>query len=1043
MNKRKDNDPPPSSDFNIGTKYEEEPVEDEKMDVPVSPVSIKENAEAANSYVDDCFMPAWDHVIKYNHETVYESLNEVVNVENLWQDPNGMMELNTRQMKRFHCWIRYFDLCDKIHFFKEPPSADRIHQGYVGDCSTVSSLSSLSEYEKLNHKVLTDKIKLIDLKKTIKKLKKLSYPESWIRYLKNYNIAIGVKIYFNGCARCVFVDDWVPIRRDRSLLCAHSSDPEELWVTLLEKANVLLYGKTYSIRGTNPGIDIYHFTGWLPEIIQLPPYRYKLPLETFNGIKQNLNRCHGKDEITNMEKWNLIWNAIMHNFNRNIVVCVGTNQLYDAQAPDKDSEGVSVSSGIVSCHAYSVLDVIQLQLEGTVYKLLLLKNPWGKTSSKLPLDPKVIKMLPYYKDVCDEKTDKGVFWIEWINVLKWFSHLYLCWNRNKFEFTKTICFNWNRNAHFIDSLVPEDTYLSLHNPQMFITTRVDDQEDCSDGTVANDSDHFEHVDDDDKEGGRGDDFVIFVILIQNKKTMSDTMKYLGIHTFRADTPVVTPYSPAVNGVYNNSEVILMKLLVRRKYPNHEYNKLRYGKYNTIETGNKEVDLVMLVCNFMKKIENDNNFTIITFSNRQHKFKMFPLLTGMKIDNLNNFIYEFKWTECNSGTNPNEIWSFISNPHFRLEVKKDINIILMLETDATISVNLRLFFSRMATIRALKTKQAVSSGDYRLHCCVIKAHFKRGTYTLIPSNFDGTKARFRFSVFHGCGSDVIEIYAIPYPYIKLGDILKKNVPTCSEYTSDRVLCGSKDGENVPDKEYKIDASSFYRQENGNMVLDGDGLIDNTLMFYQIPGLFNVTVARMINEYFEFKVEKPTLVSIKIKINIADDSKFVLFAEHCEHYPFYSSTFCSASEVIGDCHSADGGNNRGDEKDGSINGECGNMDLDGAGSESRYGSRSLKFCDYVCCVICGGPYGRFYPTDPKLFPEEYKLGFDHTLFSDLNGGISRNGRSLSASAHLLFMRERMVNFTLVELYPNVQYRLKSISNQRFQTIFFISTSGTISA
>ncbi|UKJ89878.1 hypothetical protein MACJ_003132 [Theileria orientalis] len=1007
------------------------------MDVSTSPVNINGNVETANSYVDDCFMPAWDHVIKYKPKTVYKSLNEVVSVEDLWQDPNGMMELNTRQMKRFHSWIRYFNLCDNVHFFKGPPSTDRILQGYVGDCSTVSSLSSLSEYEKLNHKVLTDKIKLIDVKKTIKKLRRLSYPESSIQYLYNCKIAIGVKMYFNGCDRCVFVDDWVPTRRDRSLLCAHSSDPDELWVTLFEKANVRLYGKTYSIRGTNPGIDIYHFTGWLPEIIQLPPYRYKLPVDTVSAVNHNPETLD-KNDITNMEKWNLMWNSIMHNFNRNIVVCLGTNQLYDVQTPNTDVEGISVSSGIVSCHAYSVLDVLHLELEGTDYKLMLLKNPWGKASSKLELDPKVIKMLPYYKNAYDEENDSGVFWIEWMNVLKWFSHVYLCWNWNKFEFTRRIYFNWNRSPHFINSLVPEDTYLSLHNPQMLITTRVDDQSDCRDGTVAKNSGLFVPVDEGDEEGGR-QDFVVFIILIQNKKTLGDTMKYLALHTFLSELPVVTPYSPAVNGVYNNSEVILTKLLVCKKNRDNEYNTLRYGKYNTIETGNKEVDLVVLLCNFMKKIENDNSFTMITFSNRQHKLKIFPSLT----ENLNNVIFDFEWTEYNSGMNPNEIWSFVSNPHFRLEVKRDINMILILETDAAISVNLRLFLSRIATIRGLRTKQAVSSGDYRLHCCVIKAHFKRGIYTLIPSNFDGTKARFRFNLFYGSGIHDTEIYAIPYPYIKMGDKFTENVPNCSEYTSDRVLCGATCGKNVADKEYKIDASNCHRLTNSSTALGGDGLIDGTLKFYQIPGLFNVTVSRMINDYFEFRVDKPTLLSIKIKVNDTDDNKFVLFSERCANYPAYSPTPCTPSAPNRDCHRADSDNYRGDWKDVPINGECGSMDVDGAGGGFQDGSGGSKFCDYVCCVRCGGPYGQFYPTDPKLFPDEHKLGFEHSLFSDLNGGISRNGRTPSASAQFLFMKEKVVNFTLVELFPSVKYRLKSFSNHRFQTIFFISTTGTISA
>ncbi|BAM41862.1 uncharacterized protein TOT_040000242 [Theileria orientalis strain Shintoku] len=1021
MNKRKNCDPPPSSDCGIRSVCEEDHAGGKMMEISESGTP-KGTLEVMNSYFDGCFMPAWEHVIKYKHNTVYKSLNEVVNVDELWQDPNGLMELNTRQVKRYHCWIRYFDLCNNVQFFKGAPSSDRIRQGYVGDCSMVSSLSTLSEYEKLNDKVLSDKIKLIDLKRTVKKLRKLSYPESSIEYLNNYKLAIGVKVYFNGCARCLFVDDWVPIRKDKSLLCAHSSDPEELWVTLFEKANMRLYGNTYSIKGTNPGIDTYHYTGWLPEIIQLPPSQYKLSPDRINGIDYNRTQWDQKNDIANLEKLDLIWSAIMHNFNRNIVVCVGTNELYDVHRPDVDMDGISVSSGIVSCHAYSVLDVMHLELEGTDHKLLLLKNPWGKARSKLKLDPRVVKMLPHHKNGYDGNSDNGVFWIEWINVLKWFSHVYLSWNTKRFRFTKRICFNWKRNKHFINSLVPEDTYLSVHNPQLHITTRADNQSGSNDEAVASNRGNCDDDDDDydeDEEYEEGsDDFVVFVMLVQNKKTMEDAMKYLALHTFMSDVPIMTPYSPAVNGVYNNSEVILVKLLVSKSGGSSEHNTLRYGKYNIIESGSEEVDLVMLMCNFMKKIEHDNIFTMFTFSNRKHRFKLLPTLTGKKDvtdNNLNNFVYDFKWSEYNCGMNPNEIWSFISNPHFRLKVKRDIDMILVLETDVVISVNLRLFFSRMATIRAVRTKQAHSSGDYRLHCCVIKARFTRGTYTLIPSNFDGSKGRFRFSVFHGGAGDAVEIHPIPYPYVKLGDIVKKNVPTCSEYTRDGGVCGSSNGGNSADREYKIDASSHYRTANGSMVLDGEGLIDGTVKFYQIPDLFNVTVARMTNDYFEFKVEEPTLVTIKIKVNSVNDNKFVLFSEHCVNYPVHSPGFCTASQ----------------------------MDLDTVVGGYDDDSGGLRFCDNVCCVKCGGPYGQFYPTDPNLFPGELKLGFEHSLFSDLNGGVSKNGRSPSASAQILFLRECVVNFTLVQLFPHVQYRLTSLNRHRFQTVFFITTSGAISA
>lgn len=611
-----------------------------------------------------------------------------------------------------------------------------------------------------------------------------------------------------------------------------------------------------------------------------------------------------------------------------------------------------------------------------------------------------------------------------MDVLKWFSHLYLCWNFEMFEFSNKICFNWGKSDHFLNSPVPEDSYLSLYNPQIFITSQVGDQTVSKESGESNVTSGLSNESIQDRDVGLKmesvyeDGLVIFVILIQNKKTLNDKMKYLALHTFQGSERVITPNNPAVNGVYNNSEVILCKLLVASKNGNSEENLLQYGKYNLIETRNNPIELVLLLCHFMKKIVSDNGFTIVTFSNRPLNLQMLPSLT----DNCNNLVYDYKWSEYNNGMNPNQLWSFFTNPHFRIEIKKDLNMILLLETDSEVSVNLRLFFGRMATVRGLRTKQALSSKEYKLYCCEIHGSFKEGIYTVVPSNFNGIEANFRFNVFHDGGSDdCINIYPIPYPYIKLGTILDQMA------TGD--VSGTGYGKDGVEREFKIDLSKADHTVNDGSVLDPNELVDGAIRSYKVLN-YNIVVTRIINDYIDFKVDTATLASIRIKVNSVNDNKFVLFSKRCKNYPVYTQTMGKCLSLI--CQ----------DKSGSKNKRSDDMDMDSDHGACDGARPTLKFCSDLGCVRCGGACGQFYPTDPKLFDAECKLGFDHSLFSDLNGGISKNGRTPSNSSQVLFLKENVINFTLVNLFPNVHYRLLSVNRFRLQTVIFILNNGVIS-
>jgi calpain-7 len=260
----------------------------------------------------------------------------------VWRDPEGDLLLNDKQKKRFLKWARPNEIAPHGRIGnQQTPTMIRsinpysIRQQYVTDCSFIASLCICADFERRFRKRLVTSIIYPQDKDGIP----IYNPEG--KYM--------VKLWLNGVARQVIVDDRLPIDYYSNLLCSHTSGNRtqlELWVPIIEKAYMKLCGG-YDFPGSNSGVDMFSLTGWIPERIFFAKDEQKV-----------------RDFETAPERaWERLFSA---NSYGDCLITVSTSK----DITEEQAEAL----GLVTGHAYAVLDVIQTK-DGT--RLLQLKNPWA------------------------------------------------------------------------------------------------------------------------------------------------------------------------------------------------------------------------------------------------------------------------------------------------------------------------------------------------------------------------------------------------------------------------------------------------------------------------------------------------------------------------------------------------------------------------------------------------------------------------------------------------------------------------------------------
>ncbi|CAB3236560.1 unnamed protein product [Arctia plantaginis] len=365
----------------------------------------KEVLRSTSNINNNCFLPFMD-----------VDLLEKFQFAIPFEDKASELKLSSKQAAEFDCWIRPHEICsDPKLIVGDHVDCFSIKQTIVSDCSFVASLAVSALYEKrFNKKIITSII-------YPKNKSKMPVLNPFGKYM--------VKLHLNGVRRKVIIDDRLPYSRYGRLLCSFSSNKNEFWVSLLEKAYMKVMGG-YDFPGSNSNIDLHALTGWIPERVAI-----RAGEADFNA--------------------DLLYEKIRTRLERgDVLATVATGELHEAEAE---------RTGLVPTHAYAVLDV---RMANGV-KLLKLKNPWSHLrwrGNYSELDeahwtPALRATLRYDPDSAAQY-DNGVFWIDYASILKFFDVFYLNWNPEMFQYTYCIHQKWDAGTG-----PAKDAYNIGENPQ--------------------------------------------------------------------------------------------------------------------------------------------------------------------------------------------------------------------------------------------------------------------------------------------------------------------------------------------------------------------------------------------------------------------------------------------------------------------------------------------------------------------------------------------------------------------------------------------------
>ncbi|XP_073495027.1 calpain-3 isoform X4 [Phyllobates terribilis] len=309
-------------------------------------------------------------------------------------------------------WKRPPEICENPQFIIGGANRTDICQGDLGDCWFLAAIACLTLNEKLLFRVIP--------------------PEQ--NFTENYAGIFHFQFWRYGDWVDVVIDDCLPTFNNQ-LVFTKSSQRNEFWSALLEKAYAKLHGSYEALKGGNTTEAMEDFTGGVTEFYEIkdaPKDLYKIMKKAFE--RGSLIGC-------SIDEKDILLGTVptidMGEALKKMIEAVGDTQLdQDGLKPKLPSAIVPaqfetrMASGLVKGHAYSLTGVEETPFKGEKVKLVRLRNPWGQVEwngswSDNSKEWTIIDKSEKSRLQHQIKED-GEFWMSFDDFMKNFTKLEIC-----------------------------------------------------------------------------------------------------------------------------------------------------------------------------------------------------------------------------------------------------------------------------------------------------------------------------------------------------------------------------------------------------------------------------------------------------------------------------------------------------------------------------------------------------------------------------------------------------------------------------------------